>query len=130
AQRERPRLSTETSLLAAWVSEPGLEDERQFTPWASGGWSSWNAMSPEREFCDLIAAFARLLSPKKVVETGVGQGYTTRRVAADLGEGQSLLCFESDTAMRAALAGLPFFRQAGRTLAEAATPIGSEFEDA
>lgn len=52
-------------------------DERQFTPWAQAGWASWDAWSPEFEFCRFVAVMQRMLSPRVTLETGVGAGTLT-----------------------------------------------------
>jgi tRNA A58 N-methylase Trm61 len=41
-------------------------------------------MSPEQEFCELVGALVGIVKPAFVIETGVGQGFTTRRVARAL----------------------------------------------
>lgn len=71
--------------------------------WTSDGegWSAWNAASPEREFCEFAAALVALVRPTLVIETGVGQGYVTRRVLAVL-PGRCL-GYESDDALRGRL---------------------------
>jgi hypothetical protein len=87
-------------------------------------------MSPEREFCEFLSAFTRLIAPSKVIETGVGQGFTTRRLVAALEGVGRLLCFEADAELRASLGALPFFRSSNVVLSNANTPSGDEFADA
>ena len=98
-----------TRLLQPWHEEPGTVDESSFSPLAPAGWTAWNAYSPELEMCETAAQLVRMVRPTTVVETGIGQGYTTRRVAAALPEGATYHCFESDDDLRTALAGLPWF---------------------
>ena len=80
------------------MTEPLLVDESEFTAYAEPGWQSWNGMSPEREFAEFAATLARMTRPALTIETGVGQGFTTRRLA-EAATGR-VLCFESDDAWR------------------------------
>jgi Methyltransferase domain len=102
---------TGNALLAAsgWAAEPELQDETLNTPWADPGWHSWNDMSPELELCDALVSLVVAFRPKRIIETGTGQGFLTRRIAAVLGSDQTLTCFESDPTWRQALALLRFF---------------------
>lgn len=52
-------------------------DERNFTPWASPGWESWDPYSPELGFCEFLAVMQRMLQPKVVLETGASGGRVT-----------------------------------------------------
>jgi len=113
-------------LLDAWAAEPTLIDETSFTPWIDPGWLSWNAMSAERDFCEFVGLLTRMLQPGLVVETGVGQGYTTRRVASGLGKGTHI-CFENDAAIRAGLSALPFFNDEHHVLMSEPTPSAEDF---
>ena len=88
----------------AWVSEPALGEEQSRWSASASTWRSWNRMSPEQEFCEFVAAVVRLVKPELVIETGVGQGFTTRRIAAALASGSVLKGFESDDAWRERLA--------------------------
>lgn len=119
--------------LTAWTMEPALVDEREFTPWAETGWQSWNGMSPEKAFCDFAAMCALMRKPELVVETGVGQGFTTRRVVKAL-QGVSvagdLRSFESDETLAVQLAALEFFEIPGCEFASTSTPSAADFEQA
>ena len=126
-QRMEPRLRDETALLMPWVIEPPTVGEREFTPWAENGWRSWNEHSPEVEFCEFVAQIVRIMAPGIVLETGVGQGYTTRRVAAVLPTGSRLVCFESDGELREGLRHLPFFSHPDRVLGNEDGPAASDF---
>jgi predicted O-methyltransferase YrrM len=107
----------------AWYGEPEPVDEARNTPFAAPGWRSWNDMSPEVEVCEFVADLVRMLRPRLVVETGVGQGFVTRRMRAELAEAdQRLLCFESDPVWRQMLARLGFFDGGQTVLASAETP--------
>jgi hypothetical protein len=115
----------------AWEEEPELVDETSFTPWAEPGWRSWNDMSPELEFCELAAELARLSGARTLIETGVGQGFLTRRVATRLGPGQRLVCFEANGLWREALSEIAFFRGDGPcSLSTRATPNDIELASA
>jgi hypothetical protein len=103
-------------LLTSWLEEPGLGEETKHTPWATPGWPAWNAMSPELEFCEFAGVLARMIEPSFVIETGVGQGFTTRRIAVRLGPDQRLLAFEDDITLRGHLARLPFFNGSNRSM--------------
>lgn len=113
-------------LLDAWAAEPDLVDETDFTPWARPGWRSWNPMSAELDFCEFVGQVARLLQPGLVVETGIGQGFSTRRISRGQGTGVHL-CFESDPELRTALAALPFFLDPEHRLSPEGTPSDKDF---
>ena len=81
---------------------PAHRDEQEFAPSVAPGWASWNDMSPEVEFCEFAALLARMMAPAFVIETGVGQGFTTRRVARH----GLVYAFEADDDFRAALTGI------------------------
>ncbi len=119
----------DVTLPADWALEPALQDESSHTPWAEPGWQAWNNMSPELEFCEFAGTMVRLAKPAVVVETGVGQGFTTRRIARNLGGGR-LVAYESDHPWRAMLRGLEFFRGATIELSEEPTPSEDQLRDA
>ena len=52
-------------------------DEAEFTPWCKPGWTAWDAVSPEVEFCEFVGTLQKFLEPAVVVETGVGIGRLT-----------------------------------------------------
>lgn len=91
--------------MAAWTTEPPLIGEERWTP-GGQGWHAWSGPSAEVEFCDFVGAFVRLLRPRLVVETGVGAGFTTRRILAHLPDSSTWIGVESDPDFRAALAGV------------------------
>lgn len=72
--KDHPVIPTE-----AWIAESEQVDESNWTV-DGQGWTAWNVMSPEKEFCDFAAALIALVRPALVIETGVGQGYLTRRI--------------------------------------------------
>ena len=110
----------------AWQGEPELREERSRWHPDAPAWHAWNQMSPEHEFCEFAAAVVRMAKPPLVIETGVGQGYTTRRVAAALASSARLIGFESDRAWREKLAELAFFDGQTATLAAEPTPSDDE----
>jgi hypothetical protein len=133
---EKPRLGLgvptsldRDGLLAAsgWRGEPEPQDEALNTPWAELGWHSWNDMSPEVELCELIVALVVAVRPKQLIETGTGQGFLTRRIAAVLRHDDRLMCFESDPTWREALRTLSFFDQPQCDLSPSASPQDNEF---
>jgi hypothetical protein len=115
-------------LLDPWTVEPDTVPESQFTPWAEPGWESWNPMSAEKEFCDFAGHFSQMIQPRSIVETGVGQGYFTRRLVTARGGLHN--CFESDGGLRVALGALEFFAAPSRRLSVAQTPDNQDLADA
>ena len=117
----------------AWEHEPPTQDETTLcASWGPTGWQAWNGMSPEVEICELAASLCRMLNPALVIETGVGQGYVTRRLAAVLGTEQKLLAYEEDEVLAGDLAQLPFFAAGPyqRKFIHAGSPGQAEFEAA
>lgn len=76
---------------------PPTCEETQFTRKAPLGWLSWDAWSPERDFCAFAGMLQRMLAPSVVLETGVGVGRLTSFL--DL-ESCMYLGFEADLAWR------------------------------
>lgn len=72
---------------------PPAADEREFTSAAQPGWRSWDAWSPELEFCQFAGMLQRMLHPRIVIETGVGVGRLTSHLDRDT---CLYLGFESD----------------------------------
>ena len=124
--REAPAESLAALVRANWESEPDPGPEAAYSPGAGSGWQAWNEHSPEVEFCEFAGALVRLAQPSLVVETGTGQGFLTRRIAAHLGPGQRLVCFESDPEWRAALAALAFFDEEAHALSDAERPVDAD----
>ena len=96
-------------LMAAWRAEPELQDESALAPRSPAGWTSWNEMSPEREVCELGAQLVRLVRPSLVVESGVGQGFMTRRLVQALPAGSRYVGFESLPRLREQIRALELF---------------------
>lgn len=91
----------------AWTEYEPAVDEQAFTPWAEKGWLAHNGQSPEVAVCDFVRNLIRMMQPEIVVETGVGQGYMTRTIAAT---GVHLVAFESDDEWRAVIARQDFWK--------------------
>lgn len=108
----------------AWDDFQELVDETEFTPWAEKGWVSHNGQSPEVAVVDFVRNLIRMMQPALVVETGVGQGYTTRTIAIALQGKGNLVAFESDDDWRAMAAAQDFwyFRSNVATLSPFHTP--------
>lgn len=114
----------------AWTSEPLPGEERARWNPDAPAWRAWNRMSPEYEFCELVGALVGAVKPALVIETGVGQGFATRRIAANLPRGSVLRAFESDEAWRARLASLTFFDGETVVLSDEPTPADDELATA
>ena len=108
--------------LRAWEDEGDTYDESTVGKFGRPGWHAWNNMSPEVEVCETAAQLVRMVRPLVLVETGVGQGYATRRIAAAMPADAVYHCYESDNGLREALRGLPFFTGPSVVLAEEQTP--------
>jgi hypothetical protein len=114
--------NAELIAASAWTFEPTPVDEVAYTQWAEPGWHSWNDMSPEVELCEFLATFVRIRHPERVIETGAGQGFVSRRLKAQLASDQRLTCFESDGVWREALRSVPFFDGTQARLSSDTTP--------
>lgn len=117
----RQPISTE-----AWTREAEPVDE---SAWTQGGegWSAWNDMSPEREFCEFAVALIGLVRPSLVIETGIGQGYLTRRILAALPD--RYLGYESNDDLRSWLRELTIWTAKAR-LADASVPAAETIAEA
>lgn len=82
-----------------WVKEAMTVDEFEFTH-NYKGFHSWNNMSPELEFCELAAGLAGMTPPNAtIIETGMGQGYLTRRlIKTVVGTSRYLVVYETERA--------------------------------
>jgi hypothetical protein len=68
------------SLLDPWRGqEPKPYDERQNTPWAQPGWLAWNEHAVEVQVANFVADLAGFTT-MPIIETGVGQGFVSRRL--------------------------------------------------
>ncbi len=115
----------------AWTTFEEAVDEQQFTPSAQPGWLAHNGQSPEVAVCDFVSKLIRMMQPKLVVETGVGQGYMTRTIVTALNGGH-LVAFESDDEWRQMLWGQQFWvdRRFVAELSPLPTPLHSDFVSA
>lgn len=92
-------------LLQPWHGDEGdTHREQEHTPWAHPGWKAWNDHAVEVQVAEFLAKLAELASPNQkewvALETGVGQGYVTRRLAKAVNPTQirGIWTFESDLA--------------------------------
>lgn len=109
--------------VSAWIQEPPPRDESRWTP-NGRGWAAWNGWSPEVAFAELVGALVAIARPRHVVETGVGQGFVTRRILAALPVGSRLTAFEADPTWRVVTAEyLP-------SLSDVASPTAADMSDA
>lgn len=84
--------------MTVWDAEPEPGLESRYTPGASDDWHAWNEWGPEAEVADFCGQLVRMLNPQVTVETGVSQGFITRRlIAANQGE---LYLYEADPIIR------------------------------
>ncbi len=120
-------LGAQHFLASGWFGEGPTVDEIEFTPWGEPGWNSWNDMSPECEIADFFAAAARLLRPERILESGVGQGFTTRRILQHLQSDQYYKAFESDPLWRTMLSGRPEFHVQNAEVAIDASPSDDDY---
>ncbi len=67
-------------------------------------WSSWNAYAPEVEFCEFAASLITLMKPDLVLETGLGEGYVTRRTVPQMLPSARYVCYELEKQFRTDLA--------------------------
>lgn len=110
----------------AWTEYEPAVDEQAFTPWAKPGWLAHNGQSPEVAVVDFVVKLVRMMQPEFVVETGVGQGYMTRALAAT---GVELVAYESDDEWRHMLWTQDFWRHRSKVmLAPDPTPSDAALE--
>lgn len=81
-----------------WIEEPALVPESNFQNDGFGSdYHAWNNMAPELEFCERVAEEASKVHPNGlIVETGLGQGFVTRRVLEVLEERPQYVVFDTD----------------------------------
>lgn len=100
--------------LAPWEGIEGVPvSERLYTPWAREGWEAWNQYGPEVPIAvflqNLMGYLSQNMETPVVVETGVGQGYITRRLNDSKKAADLVFCFESDVAWRKRLSRLDWW---------------------
>jgi hypothetical protein len=105
-----------------WRSEPTPINEQSYTAFAEPGWDAWNDMSPEKQFCEWVANTVMMFHPQVVIETGVGQGFLTRRLLSVLRNDQAYMGFESDPKWRNVIGKLAWFSRANAEIAAVASP--------
>ena len=91
-------------MLRPWRQEPTLQPERAFSPWGHPNWMAWNGHAVEVQVADFLSRLATEVATRSadpyLMETGVGQGFVTRRVIEAIPETARLMCFESDDQWR------------------------------
>lgn len=95
----------ETVDMAVWEIEPEPGLESRFTRGASDEWHSWNEWGVEREVAEFCGELVRTLKPHYLIETGVSQGFVTRRIEKatnmkELGHYCEIRLFEADDIIR------------------------------
>lgn len=90
-----------------WVKEEPLVDEFKFSrKWS--GFNAWNIMSPELEFCNVAKYVTETLPDDAyIVETGMGQGYVTRRVLEAMNDTQEFVTFDHQERWLALVTNVP-----------------------
>lgn len=112
----------------SWQSERAPRDETTWTPGTREGvWHAWTGKGAEAEWIALAAALVACSGARCVIETGVGGGYTTRRLWEALPPDGRLVGYESADELRPiardGLAALVSSRAPGRArIASEATP--------
>lgn len=109
----------------AWAVEPVAVPEASFTPWAGPEWTAWNEWSVEVEVADFLPRLVDAAAAHRVIETGCGQGYVTRRIAGHA----NVLTFESDPDLRERIRRANVWTPI-LELADHATPTGDEIAEA
>jgi len=104
------------ALFQPWENNEGaVHPERDWTPWAHPGWLSWNEHAAEVQVADFLASLAREQSADTdewvCLETGVGQGYITRRIVSAVNPSKirGIWVFESDLEWSGRIRQLPFW---------------------
>ena len=104
------------ALFQPWENNEGtVHSERDWTPWAHPGWLAWNGHAAEVQVADFLASLAREQSADTdewvCLETGVGQGYITRRIVSAVNPAKirGIWVFESDLEWAGRIRQLPFW---------------------
>jgi hypothetical protein len=108
----------------AWTVEPDTVSEGLFTKGADD-WTAWNEWSVEVEVADFLPSLIDTLQVEKVIETGCGQGYVTRRIDGHA----DVTTFETDQVLREKLQALDLWHDR-LTLDDAATPTVEQVAEA
>lgn len=103
-------------LFQPWENNEGeLRPERDWTPWAHPGWMSWNSHAAEFQVADFLANVASMSSAGVdqwvCLETGVGQGYVTRRIVSAVNPTmiRGIWVYESDPEWAGRIRQLPYW---------------------
>lgn len=99
--------------------------ENKWTEWGAG-WTATSGKAQEQEFSNFLVSLIKLNRPKTIIETGIGDGLTTKKLvaASKTIEGCLYTAFESDDAFR---------RQAkvcGCVVSKLATPSAEQMANA
>lgn len=105
------------ALFQPWNgSEEPLYPERKYTPWAHPGWLSWNQHAVESQVAFFLAELTARIADEVgkdfvALETGVGQGYVTRRLASAVNPAlvRGIWTFESELEWSGRIRQLPFW---------------------
>lgn len=97
-------MTPDSMCALVWGDEPAPKDEGRKTP-GGEGWLSWNGKAAEFEFCEFAGSLVLLFRPERIIETGVGGGFTTRRILTAVRlVGSTFVAFEADEVFRDATA--------------------------
>ncbi len=104
------------ALFQPWNGDEGdTHPEREHTSWAHPGWLAWNDHAVEVQVADFLARLSQQSSQGQkewvAIETGVGQGYVTRRMAKAVHptEIRGIWTFESNMEWNGRIRQLPFW---------------------
>lgn len=103
-------------LFQPWNGDEGeVHSEGLHTPWAHPRWTAWNDHAVEVEIAGFLAGLAELNHQGNkewvAIETGVGQGYVTRRLAKAVNPAliRGIWTFESDLEWSGRIRQLPYW---------------------
>jgi len=100
-------------MLKPWSIEPPFQLETNFSPWGHPNWLCWNGHAVEVQVATFLSRLSYEVCSSSadpyLIETGVGQGFVTRRVVDAIPETARLVCFESDHEWREGLKRLDFW---------------------
>lgn len=111
---------------SAWKQEPQTVGEENFTPGRGVGYLAWNKWSAEVEFAEFAGDLIKIVKPQIIVETGCGQGYSSRRMIKNMKDNDKLILFDSDDDWRDSLKQIMLPRNV--TVSNFPTPSREEYE--
>jgi hypothetical protein len=124
-------------LFQPWNGAEGdLRPERKWTPWAHPGWLAWNEHAVELQVAEFLAklgyAIHEVSDDFLAIETGVGQGYVTRRLIGALNPATARIwTFESDLEWAGRLRQLDYWlSHLNACIKWETTPTPSQMKDA